>query len=113
MRAVKNLFPHHSGSRESARSHALPTVLKLRDGRVIHFPAVMGVLNVTPDSFSDAGRFLDPDKAIAHALEMEEAGADVIDIGGESTRPVGARIVPVEEELRRVLPVLRGLQGKL
>jgi len=73
----------------------------------------MGVLNVTPDSFSDGGLFLDPDRAIAHALEMEAAGADIIDIGGESTRPVGAREVSVNEELARVMPVLRGLRGKL
>ena len=80
---------------------------------MIRFPAVMGVLNVTPDSFSDGGRFLDPDRAVAHALEMEAAGADIIDLGGESTRPVGAREVPVEEELARVTPVLRRLNGKL
>ena len=73
----------------------------------------MGVLNVTPDSFSDGGRFLDPGRAVAHALEMEAAGADLIDIGGESSRPVGAREVPVDEELARVMPVMRLLRGKL
>ncbi len=73
----------------------------------------MGILNVTPDSFSDGGRFLDPDRAVAHALEMEAVGADIIDIGGESTRPVGAREVSVDEELARVTPVLRRLQGNL
>ena len=73
----------------------------------------MGVLNVTPDSFSDGGRFLDPVRAAEHALEMEAAGADIIDIGGESTRPVGAHEVSVGEELARVTPVLRRLQGKL
>ena len=72
----------------------------------------MGVLNVTPDSFSDGGHFLDPQAAIAHAFEMERAGADVIDIGGESTRP-GSEGVSAEEELWRVLPVLEGLRGKL
>jgi dihydropteroate synthase len=87
--------------------------MRLHDGRVVHFPAVMGVLNVTPDSFSDGGEYLKPDRAIAHALEMQENGADIIDLGGESTRPAGAREVPVEEELRRVLPVLRGLEGRL
>ena len=87
--------------------------MRLHDGRVVHFPAVMGVLNVTPDSFSDGGRYLNPDRAIAHALEMQENGADIIDLGGESSRPTGAREVPVEEELRRVLPVLRGLEGRL
>lgn len=73
----------------------------------------MGILNVTPDSFSDGGRYLDPDAAVAHALEIEAAGADIIDIGGESTRPIGAREVSVQEELARVLPVLKRLGGKL
>ena len=86
--------------------------LKLADGRVIRFPAVMGVLNVTPDSFSDGGRYLDPDRAVEHALAMEAAGADVIDVGGESSRPVGAVEVPIEVELARVTPVLVRL-GKL
>jgi dihydropteroate synthase len=66
----------------------------------------MGVLNVTPDSFSDGGRFLDPRAAVAHAVEMAEAGAEIVDVGGESSRP-GATPVPVDEELRRVLPVIR------
>ena len=87
--------------------------MRLHDGRVVHFPAVMGVLNVTPDSFSDGGQYLKPERAIAHALEMQDNGADLVDVGGESTRPAGAREVPVEEELRRVLPVLRGLEGRL
>jgi dihydropteroate synthase len=73
---------------------------------------LMGVLNVTPDSFSDGGLFLDPDAALARALAMEKAGADLIDIGGESTRP-GSEGVSAEEELRRVLPVLDGLRGRL
>ena len=71
----------------------------------------MGVLNVTPDSFSDGGRFLDKDKALARALEMIDEGADIIDIGGESTRP-GAKEVPVEEEIRRVVPVIEKLAGR-
>jgi dihydropteroate synthase len=73
---------------------------------------LMGVLNVTPDSFSDGGLFLGTDAAIARALALEKAGADLIDLGGESTRP-GSEGVPAEEELRRVLPVLDGLRGKL
>ncbi|RJO66200.1 MAG: dihydropteroate synthase [Myxococcales bacterium] len=73
---------------------------------------VMGILNVTPDSFSDGGRFADFDAAIAQALRMEEEGADLIDIGGESTRP-GSDRVPVEEELRRVLPVIETLTARL
>jgi len=73
---------------------------------------IMGVLNVTPDSFSDGGRFSDPDRAYARALEMEEQGADVIDLGAESTRPDSKR-VSAEEEWRRLVPVLKLLQGKL
>jgi dihydropteroate synthase len=73
---------------------------------------VMGVLNVTPDSFSDAGLFLDAGAAAAHALEMEKAGADIVDIGGESTRP-GSEGISAEEELRRILPVLEKLRGKI
>jgi dihydropteroate synthase len=80
---------------------------------VLDFPLVMGVLNVTPDSFSDGGQFVDPDRALEHALAMEEAGAEIIDVGGESTRPVGARSVAVEEELARVTPVLELLERKL
>jgi dihydropteroate synthase len=73
---------------------------------------VMGVLNVTPDSFSDGGRYLDVGKAVARAKSMEKDGADIIDIGGESTRP-GARKVPAREELRRVLPVIGALSSRL
>src|SRR5712692_9944728 len=73
---------------------------------------VMGVLNVTPDSFSDGGEFFAPEKAIDHALAMERAGADLVDIGAESTRP-GSSGTPAEEELARVLPVLKGLRGRL
>jgi len=68
----------------------------------------MGVLNVTPDSFSDGGRWLDPGAALAHGLRMVAEGADVIDVGGESTRP-GAEPVPADEELRRVVPVVEAL----
>ncbi|MFZ4986048.1 MAG: dihydropteroate synthase, partial [Blastocatellia bacterium] len=69
---------------------------------------VMGILNVTPDSFSDGGRYARPEEAIERALEMEAAGADLIDIGGESTRP-GAELVSATEELARIVPVLEGL----
>ena len=68
----------------------------------------MGVVNVTPDSFSDGGTWLDPDKAIAHGLELASQGADIVDIGGESTRP-GADRVPVGDELERVMPVVTAL----
>jgi dihydropteroate synthase len=70
--------------------------------------SVMGVVNVTPDSFSDGGRFLDPQRAIAHGRELVAAGADLLDVGGESTRP-GADPVALDEELRRVLPVVEAL----
>ena len=70
----------------------------------------MGVVNVTPDSFSDGGRFLDPAAAIAHAHQLIEEGADLIDLGAESSRPGAAAVVSAEEELRRLLPVLRGLR---
>ena len=73
---------------------------------------LMGVLNVTPDSFSDGGKFLDPRRAVEHALEMERAGADLLDIGGESTRP-GSTATPADTELARILPVLEGLRDAL
>ena len=69
---------------------------------------VMGILNVTPDSFSDGGEFLDPKKAIARGMEMIEEGATIIDVGGESTKP-GAERVPLDEELTRVIPVIHAL----
>jgi dihydropteroate synthase len=83
-------------------------------GRVIDLarPRVMGILNVTPDSFSDGGRFSNPSAACAHAWAMVEAGADLIDVGGESTRP-GADPVSLQEELERVIPVIAALAGSL
>ncbi|UNK41383.1 dihydropteroate synthase [Luteimonas sp. S4-F44] len=80
------------------------------NGRVLRLdrPRVMGIVNVTPDSFSDGGAYATTEAAIAHGLRLAEAGADVLDIGGESTRP-GADEVPLEEELRRVLPVVEAL----
>ena len=69
---------------------------------------IMGIVNVTPDSFSDGGRFLGPDRAIAHGLRLFEDGADLVDVGGESSRP-GAEEVPAAEEIRRVIPVIAGL----
>lgn len=79
---------------------------------------IMGVLNVTPDSFSDGGRYMDPGRAVEHALRMEAEGADIIDIGGESSRPKGSAYgegadpVSVEEELRRTIPVIRAITGR-
>ena len=72
---------------------------------------IMGVLNVTPDSFSDAGNFFDTETAVEHGLKMAAEGAHIVDVGGESTRP-GAEAVAVEEELRRVIPVIEGLRRK-
>jgi dihydropteroate synthase len=88
--------------------------LKLASGTVVlgRRTLLMGVLNVTPDSFSDGGKFLDPQRAVEHALEMERAGADLLDIGGESTRP-GSTETPAEAEIARILPVLEGLRGVL
>jgi dihydropteroate synthase len=87
--------------REESESRVLARLLSL--GR----PAVMGVLNITPDSFSDGGRFLEPSTAIARARRMVADGADILDIGAESTRPYGGAVpVPIEEEIRRLAPVL-------
>jgi dihydropteroate synthase len=74
--------------------------------------AVMGILNITPDSFSDGGLHIDVDRAVARALEIEAQGADILDIGGESSRP-GSTAVSEQEELRRVLPVVEALEGRL
>jgi dihydropteroate synthase len=99
-----------------ARAERRPTSLSLARGRKLDLtgsPVVMGVLNVTPDSFSDGGRYRDPGRAVARALEMFEAGAAIVDVGGESTRPANygeAAAVPVEEELSRVLPVIEGIR---
>ena len=92
-----------------------PFRIPLRDGRVLDLSArtlVMGIVNVTPDSFADGGERFDPDVAIADAVQMAADGADILDIGGESTRP-GAPPLPAEEELRRVAPVLEGLRGRV
>ena len=90
-------------------------VLPLPDGRELALgerPLVMGILNVTPDSFADASPTLDPGRAIDRALRMEDEGADIIDIGGESTRP-GTDPIGADEELTRVLPVVRALSRRL
>jgi len=83
---------------------------QLRDRALtLDHPLVMGIVNVTPDSFSDGGRFLAPESAVEHATTLLAEGADILDVGGESTRPQSAEPVPLEEELRRVLPVVRAL----
>src|SRR5271167_4345822 len=88
--------------------------LKLRSGTLAlgERTLVMGVLNVTPDSFSDGGKYDQPELAIKRALAMEMAGADLLDIGGESTRP-GSEAPSASHELDRILPVLEGLRGRL
>lgn len=83
------------------RNHAIDTSV----------PVLMGIVNVTPDSFSDGGDFFDPEKAISHAIELVDEGADVLDIGGESTRP-GSDPVSPDEEIRRVVPVIEGVIAK-
>lgn len=87
---------------------------KLKNGNILlgERTLLMGILNVTPDSFSDAGKYNDPDRAFARAVQLEEEGVDIIDIGAESTRPGSGRI-PEAEELRRLVPVLKRLRAKL
>jgi len=103
-------FERHPGWREVAT----PVIERLSAprqswaGLSLDRTRIMGVLNVTPDSFSDGGTFLDPARAIAHGRALLEAGADIVDIGGESTRPEAEPVTP-EEELRRVLPAVRAL----
>lgn len=79
---------------------------------ILDQPKIMGILNVTPDSFSDGGQWLGKTEAIEHALAMQDAGADIIDIGGESTRP-GAQAVPLQQELDRVIPVIEAIAPQL
>jgi len=74
-------------------------------------PKIMGILNITPDSFSDGGQFIEPEIAIKRAFELKSQGADIIDIGGESTRP-GADTVDADEQIARVIPVIKGIREK-
>ncbi|MHC4511696.1 MAG: dihydropteroate synthase, partial [Planctomycetota bacterium] len=101
----------HADILEAQEQHA--DILEWPGGK-LDFSAgcvVMGVLNVTPDSFSDAGRFLDAEKAVEHGLQMAADGAAVIDVGGESTRP-GSAAVSAREQIKRVTPVIRKLHDK-
>jgi len=106
------LLLQHPENSNGPRSWRILSAMILRAGNfefVFPRPAlVMGIVNVTPDSFSDGGKFLDAKAAVAHGLELVKQGAEIIDIGGESTRP-GAEPVPEAEELRRIIPVIEGL----
>src|SRR5205807_735914 len=89
------------------------TIWRHRTGEIVlDRTRVMGILNVTPDSFSDGGRYFDAEAALRHGLDLVDMGADLVDIGGESTRP-GSDPVPAEEEWRRVGPVIRGLAARV
>ncbi len=103
--------PDRALCRVTAASKRGPRAIRLESG-LLRLPAVMGVLNVTPDSFYSGSRYPDRSRAVEHALAMEEAGADIIDVGGESTRP-GARAVPVEVEMERVISVISRLRQRL
>src|SRR5262245_64020673 len=91
----------------------MPRIIWHAKDRILEFgrPRVMGIVNVTPDSFSDGGKFLDPAAAVSNALKLVEEVAYILDVGGESTRP-GSTPVSLEEELRRVVPVIRSLAGQ-
>jgi dihydropteroate synthase len=93
------------------RLERLTKPLSCPQGLPDHRPLIMGVLNVTPDSFSDGGRFLAPPAAIAAGLQQQAAGADIVDVGGESTRP-GSAPVPTDEEIHRVVPVIEALAAR-
>jgi len=81
-------------------------------GLSLNRPRIMGIVNVTPDSFSDGGQFVEPEQAVAHGVRLVEEGADILDIGGESTRP-GAEAIETKEELRRVIPVIEALSDRV
>ncbi len=118
------VFTYHSGDLAKAPGEALPFLQKIdrfvngsnsfsfgvgKRTLQLDVPHIMGILNVTPDSFSDGGRYLERERAVEHALEMVEQGAEIIDVGGESTRP-GSEPVSVEEEMRRVVPVIEAIR---
>ena len=103
--AAEVLFPEEAETLEALSAPRPPLA-----GIDLSGPRIMGVVNVTPDSFSDGGLHADTQAAVAHGLALAEAGADIIDIGGESTRP-GAEPVPLEDELARVMPVIEGLKA--
>jgi dihydropteroate synthase len=97
---------------DSFPQRAMRWKLRTRELTFGRLPLLMGIVNVTPDSFSDGGKFFDPQQAIEQALRLVDEGADIIDIGGESTRPYSEKVV-INEELRRVMPVLEALREKV
>ena len=99
------------GTRNAAPGRSVPGRSVFRVPCSTFTPAVMAILNVTPDSFSDGGMHFDRDKAIDAALRMEQDGASIIDVGGESTRP-GSEEVPVQEEFDRIVPVIEGIRSR-
>src|SRR4051794_30266448 len=99
---------HHRGERRTAGAVGARRADRADGSDSRMSTRIMGIVNVTPDSFSDGGRYLDSDAAIAHGLLLRAQGADLLDVGGESTRP-GAGRVPIEVEQQRVLPVVRAL----
>jgi len=105
--AAKDVTPRADRTQNAGASRPLPRELLTFAGRAL----VMGIVNVTPDSFSDGGLYLDADKAIAHGARLVEERADILDVGGESTRP-GSQPVDGDEELRRVLPVVQALAAR-
>ena len=106
-----SLIRHPSSDILRSFSMLLPWRLRTKTLAAGRIPRLMGVVNVTPDSFSDGGRFFEPAAAVEHGLRLAAEGADMLDIGGQSTRP-GAAPVAAEEELRRVLPVVVALRGQ-
>ncbi len=116
LRRKKGFLPEIAEKIDSLLDNYLRTDYKIKcRGKILDLGQrthIMGILNVTPDSFSDGGLFADPERALAHAREMVVAGADIIDIGGESTRP-GALPLSEEEELRRILPLIERLSAEL
>lgn len=111
---MKQRFKSGDLEKGLSSTHASGCVIDTRHGPMDarRRTVLMGIINVTPDSFYDGGKRLDPDKAVADGIDLIEAGAEVVDVGGESTRP-GAKPVSMEEELQRVLPVIRGLRRNI
>jgi dihydropteroate synthase len=112
--ALSDIFERDWGRHTLAASDLIEGLRQPRPrvaGLSLERPRIMGIVNVTPDSFSDGGKWYDPTTAINHALRLADEGADILDIGGESTRP-GSDAVPLEQELKRVLPVLEGLRSR-